>query len=180
MERPQHRRGPGSMAQHWRFLLDSDACEDACEDPIAALLAVLESDDSSWRRLAALQAALYAVDEAAALVPATSWGAQLLAEAVNWAAKTVDPQWYAVKPLAWALAFELGCAGGWGDDGCFYLSSPEAGVSCAHDPGGELRDLVPERHTWPHAWSGIYRQDLAWEIIRCAETRSKIAALTAH
>lgn len=103
--------------------------------------------------------------------------AQLLAELCNWAAKAHDDIFYALKPVVWALAVELGAEHGWGSDGAHYLSTPEGGVCCAHDPYGQLEALVPWR-VWPHPWSGVRRQDAAPEIVRSARIRAVYARCT--
>lgn len=106
----------------------------------------------------------------AAELPETAWAAQLLAEACNNLAKTVDRSWYSWKPRAWALARRMGALGGWSQDeygrDVHTLYTARAGASLAHDPKGELADLLgPDEPVWPFLWSGVRRYDRAHEMI---------------
>lgn len=114
----------------------------------------------------------------AALLQPTPAGALLLAELVNHLAKVDSDDWYRVKPEAVALARELGCDGGWGPDGAFYLFDPAAGSACFHDPYGELEARVGWRARWLDGWSGIHRQARIREIIRSPLLQRAIALVT--
>lgn len=142
---------------------------------------LLEQNQNPWTRYGLLVYEVSQLVPAVLDLPREPWAAQLLAELVNWLAKSQDEAWYAVKPAAWALARELGCAGGWSsDDGgheVYNLYTPEAGVSCAHDPTGRLEELVP-REVWTHGWSGIRRQDQAERLIRDPVFRRRMAWAT--
>lgn len=150
-------------------------------DALAALTDALASDLAPRTRLALLAEGLAAAldlptVQVEAELPAPA-AAQLLAELCNWAAKALDEGFYAVKPLAWVLAVELGAEHGWGDDGAHYLSTPEGGVSCAHDPFGEIDRLVPFA-VWPHPWSGVRRQNLAPDLVVDRRLRRLVALAT--
>lgn len=108
-------------------------------------------------------------------------GAVLIAEAANaWAKYTGD---YNPKVAAFAAAAQLPAVeSGWGDDGCFYLSSEGVGEVCAHDPFGELArelDRWGYRHrAWAKRWSGIRRQHLIGLALENKEVRRLFAWAT--
>lgn len=96
----------------------------------------------------------------------------LLAEAVNWAAKVVDPGFYAFKARVVAAARSAGALGGWGEDeqgdAVYYLWAPLVGETSYHDPHGEISEaLAPSsaQETWPCGWSGVERQHLAQDLL---------------
>ena len=104
----------------------------------------------------------------------TAKSAVLIAEACNWAAKVVCESYYAIKPLVIEAAVALGASGGWGDDGCYYLSTPETGVASFHDPYGQ----IGAGGEWPHAWSRISRQHAAFAIATNDSVRRLFAEAT--
>jgi hypothetical protein len=114
----------------------------------------------------------------AADLPETPWAAQLLAEACNWLAKR-NEIWYHWKPIAWSLARRMGAKGGWSPDRTHNLYTPEAGVSSAHDPWGQLAALLPGEGDWPFRWSGIRRQNQAELLIQDRLRRRIMAESTA-
>ncbi len=105
----------------------------------------------------------------------TPQGAILLAEAVNWAAKTIDYGFYSLKPMVWQEASRVeGVESGWGDDGTFVLFHPEVGCASAHDPGREIN----AGGVWPHPWSGVRRQNWAFRLLKSARARRLMAWMT--
>lgn len=122
----------------------------------------VESSSSS-----ALQQACNALSEAGIDLGDTIWwtpgGAILITEAVNWAAKILDPWFYELKPQCIREALELGAEGGWGRDGCFFLFDISVGTASFHDPCGQID--VPGTLRWNHPWSGIPRQNEAFELL---------------
>ena len=105
-----------------------------------------------------------ALESAGVDVPCSPWdtaGAIMIAEAVNWAAKTIDYKFYGIKPAVIDAAIAIGCDGGWGSDGCFFLADDRVGVASFHDPAGDIR---ADGH-WPHPWTGVRRQDAAFDIL---------------
>ena len=84
----------------------------------------------------------------------------LIVEAVNHAAKVIDERFYSLKPrlISWlANRFD----GGWGEDDVFYLFHEEIGVVCLHDPYNQ----ITAKGEWPHRWSGVLRQQDAFETL---------------
>ena len=111
----------------------------------------------------------------------TAKGVVFLALAVNLAAKEIDPGYYAIKAAVWAVAVDVdGVESGWGDDGCFYLSAPGAGVICTHDPDGQLANFTATfcARRWPTPWSGVSRQWKAFSALRSERCRKWLAWLT--
>lgn len=99
-------------------------------------------------------------------------GAVLLAEAVNWAAKAVDEEYYLLKPeVVWAAA-AIGADSCW-VDGVYHLWAP--GLTAPrgfHDPYGqfdwdesELPEPVAEFDWGSYEWDGISRQHLSWSLL---------------
>lgn len=110
--------------------------------------------------------AAYALEQYGVKVPSSTWEpstALMVAEAVNLAAKTIDDGFYAIKHRVIDAAVALGCAGGWGSDGdgVFYLHHPDVGVACFHDPFDEIKS----KGRWFEPWSGIPRQNAAFQIL---------------
>ncbi len=87
--------------------------------------------------------------------------ATMVAEAVNWAAKTINYGYYALKPELVDYAAAHAPRSGWGQDGAFYLWTPETGAVSFHDPGDEIGSAGE----WPWPWHGISRQDTAFEVL---------------
>lgn len=98
-------------------------------------------------------------------------GAVALARAANYMAKTTDNYTAKVKAFAGAAMLK-GVESGWGDDGCFYISGPLGQEASAHDPYGDLYNLLSEldqtiaNQQWPKPWSGKIRQPYAFEIAK--------------
>ena len=99
--------------------------------------------------------------------PEVSRTAQLiwLCEAINWAAKVVDPEYYVLKPHvinAVAKLRDVSC--GWardeGGNAVFYLFHPEAGVASFHDPDGEIN----ADGSWDFPWSQVTRQEYGLDV----------------
>lgn len=132
-------------------------------------------DDSPESILSAAAAALEAVGVSVPVSPWDTAGAVWIAEAINWAAKAIDEDFYFLKPRVIEAARAIGCDGGWGEDGCFFLADPRAGVSSFHDPFGEIR----ADGTWSHPWSGIRRQDFAFSILTDTRVRRVFREATA-
>jgi hypothetical protein len=125
---------------------EAEAGNEVTEDPLVEIR----------RRL--VEAGLDAAYDLSPWIPAD---ALLLCEACNLAAKVVCSTFYELKGAAIDAALQTGCDGGWGEDECFYLSAPGVGVASFHDPCGEIRS----QSFWDHEWSGIRRQDLAFQAI---------------
>jgi len=98
-------------------------------------------------------------------------GAIALAEAINWGAKSISYAFYSLKPAMIVAASQIGGVFfGYGDDGAYYLGSPTIGVASFHDPGDEvgyilghyLKKDIPE---WEYEWSGVSRQESAFELL---------------
>lgn len=104
----------------------------------------------------------------------TAANAVMVAEACNLAAKIIDEDFYGLKPGCVEFAIELGAEGGWGNDDCFHVGTPETGVACFHDPYGQI--TIGGR--WPHQWSGIRRQHAAFAILRSPTVRRLYAEAT--
>lgn len=102
----------------------------------------------------------------------------LVAEAVNWAAKTESYGFYAIKPVlvAWLAGFPA-IENGWGDDGTYTLYHREAGAVCFHDPNGEL-DAAGADGRWKHPWSGVQRQARAFRALCDVKYRRVVAWAT--
>lgn len=101
---------------------------------------------------------------------------QLMAEACNNAAKTVDPSFYNFKADAIVSAVEAGAKHGWGDDGAFFLETEELGQSSFHDPYGQIN--IPWSVKYVHPWSGVYRQSFAFLIASNNSIRRLFAEAT--
>ena len=86
----------------------------------------------------------------------------LITEAVNWAAKTIDWEYYTLKPRCIEECWAKGAEGGW-RDGIFYLYHPDVGVASFHDPNDEIG--IDCRYRWLWEWSGIPRQNLAFDLL---------------
>lgn len=96
-------------------------------------------------------------------------GAILLAEAINWAAKTIDYSFYEVKEMVWIEAAQRnGVQCGWADDDTLALFHPAVGTAHAHriDPWHPLAEGIG---VWPHEWSGVRRQEWAFELLASGE-----------
>lgn len=141
-----------------------------------SLIELDEREDDSPESI--LSAAAAALEAAGVSVPVSPWdttGAVMIAEAVNWAAKAIDEGFYFIKPRVIEAASAIGCDGGWGADGCYFLADDRAGVVSFHDPFGEIR----ADGSWDHPWSGIRRQDAAFSILADARVRRVFREATA-
>lgn len=99
----------------------------------------------------------------------------LLTEACNWAAKVLDYEFYSLKPRCIEECVHLGADGGW-KNGIFYLYHPDVGVASFHDPMGEIQI---EDMNWPFEWSGIPRQERAFDLLTDRKTRLQYRYATA-
>lgn len=114
--------------------------------------------------------------------------AVLVAEAVNLAAKCIDPEFYTLKPAIFVEAARRGKDDGVTvyyreEDGTWNLYHPAAGVVSFHDPGDEIPRLIGDAQAvtfspQPYPWSGVFRQDSAFDILHSADTLARFAATT--
>ena len=125
---------------------------------------------------------LCGVREAELVSSSTPAGAVAIAGASNLAAKTINPAiFYTLKPALIVAAWKLGAEFGLGDDGAYYLSEPITGTESFHNPDGEieyyvkkiLHEKVP---VWEHPWSGVPRQDEAFDILDSLSNGAKLAS----
>ncbi len=112
----------------------------------------------------------YGVEAASDVDCAHPDSALSVAEAVNFAAKILDPHFYSLKPAAIVSAYKLGVYLGYNSsDDTFSLFSKRLGVASFHDPNHEVRDMLMgldgEVKDWPYEWSGVYRQDQAFQLL---------------
>ena len=125
----------------------------------------------------ALQRAAQSLQEAGIDLGNRLWwrveDAILITEAVNLAAKILDEDFYSLKPDCVRECVELGAAGGW-RNGIFYLFHPEVGVASFHDPYDQIKVIGD----WPYEWSGIRRQDQAFELLTDERLLNKYRFLT--
>lgn len=111
----------------------------------------------------------------------------LLAEAVNWAAKTISDWYYGLKPQLIVAAANEG-AKAWSntdeyDQTTYYLYTPSVGTASFHDPNDEVFyqgientiGFIPDKH-WP--WSGIYRQGCAFALLTDEDLLKQMANAT--
>lgn len=112
---------------------------------------------------------------------------QLIAEAVNWAAKVFDPDFYQYKPYLIAQAIGHGAAAGWKIEATgariLFLSTKRAGTSTFHDYNGVLADFIETKTTftltrWRSPWSRVPRQQLSFSLLAHPELLSRVAKLT--
>jgi hypothetical protein len=101
--------------------------------------------------------------------PHTAEGAVLIAECCNYAAKILNNNFYKIKPYAIVAAWQMGAQFGFGEDEAYYLYTETTGTASFHDPSNEIRTIVTkilkkDIPVWKHKWSGIERQDDAFEI----------------
>lgn len=123
----------------------------------------------------------------------TEAGNILIAEAVNWAAKSIDYGFYELKPYVIAAAAREGA-----DKGVYVqknvdadgqtvwdLYHPEVGVASFHDRYGEVETLVNGIKNevsftpYPFFWSGVERQSEAFELLANRERVGEMAVRTA-
>ena len=101
----------------------------------------------------------------------TPSSAIVLTEAINLAAKEYDSKCYWLKPAMIVASWKLGADFGIGEDNAYYLGTPTVGVASFHDPGDEVGYLVlkvikEQIPVWGSPWSGLIRQDDAYEILK--------------
>lgn len=96
----------------------------------------------------------------------------LMAEAVNWAAKSIDSAFYSAKPSAIVSAIALGAQFWDSEDECgnlvTYLYTPEVGTASFHRAG--VSHWIYTQYDYQHLqdetpWSGWWRQDLAFNFL---------------
>lgn len=114
----------------------------------------------------ALQRAAQALADAGIDLDGRCWwrveDAILITEAVNLAAKVIDEDFYALKPDCVRECVGMGADGGW-RGGIFYLYHPAVGVASFHDPFDQIE--VDGSMGWPFEWSGVYRQEQAFDLL---------------
>ena len=114
----------------------------------------------------------------------------LLAEAANWAAKVIDSSYYELKAelIRTAMARGVRCWASddeWNGTSIFYLYDREIGVASFHDPFDsidywqmvELSDYL-SNDNWNFPWSGVRRQNLAFDLLGDENLLKKMAILT--
>ena len=114
----------------------------------------------------------------------------LLAEAANWAAKVIDSSYYELKAelIRTAIVRGIRCwvsTDEWSDTSIFYLYDKEVGVASFHDPFDsvnycqmmELSDYL-SNDNWNFPWSGIRRQNLAFDLLGDENLLKEMAILT--
>lgn len=111
--------------------------------------------------------------------------AVVLSEAINLAAKTYTSGCYALKPAMIVATWKLGADFGIGDDNAYYLGTPTVGVCSFHDPEDEVGYLILEVLSeqipiWESSWSGVPRQDDAYEILQDLNTGGNLVELYAE
>lgn len=141
------------------------------------LVGEIESDDRT-DPCVALRQAVEMLGEHGIQIP-LDWKpetAVMVAEACNLAAKAIDDDFYGLKPQVIEAAITLGAEGGWGDDACFYLHTPNTGTACFHDPYGQ----ICADGNWPHRWSKVTRQHAAFAIATNPAVRRLFAEATSQ
>ncbi len=107
----------------------------------------------------------------------------LIAEAVNLAAKELNPEFYELKAHVFVEAAESGKEYGVSvyfndQDGTWSLYHKDVGVVSFHDPNNNITRLIKEADLYfskPYGWSGLYRQDQAFELLNDAELLQKVS-----
>jgi hypothetical protein len=98
----------------------------------------------------------------------------LITEAINFAAKVNTGSFYMLKPAMIVASAKNGAKIGIDyDDGwdIYYLFDEKVGVASFHDPNGEVNNLLKYMNgntkikKWLFGWSGVYRQDMAFDLI---------------
>lgn len=111
------------------------------------------------------------IESAMNVNPESPDGAVALTEAINWAAKTISYHFYDLKPKLIVAAAQIpGVHFGYGDDSTYSLGSPTIGTASFHDPGDEVGYILSEHLNkdipqWEYEWSGVSRQESAFEIL---------------
>jgi hypothetical protein len=113
----------------------------------------------------------------------------LVAEAVNLAAKTIDYEFYDIKPAVFVEAAERGAGNGvyvyrdMDDDEntVWRMYHRDVGAIGFHDPYGEITLLIDGKkvdYAPAFEWSGIYRQDQAFDLLKDPDLVAKMAEHT--
>ncbi len=98
----------------------------------------------------------------------------LITEAVNYSAKIITGAFYMIKPALIIASAKNGAKIGVEDDDgwdLYTLFDEKVGTSSYHDPNDEVRQLIkqlPENieiKQWFLGWSGLRRQDMAFQLI---------------
>ena len=114
----------------------------------------------------------------------------LLTERVNWAAKTVSPEYYALKQHMFAEAAIYGADKGVellhrheGKENNWNLYHPAVGVISVHDPYHEIAPLLENKHVTrsqrAYPWSGVYREDESQRLLEDPAALRAMAQQTA-
>ncbi len=126
----------------------------------------------------------YNVNAALSVSSVSPSGAVVIAEACNLAAKD-SSIFYAIKPGLIIASWKMGAHFGVRQEinrreseynredvfeDVYYLSDLTVGTASFHDPRGEIKTLVSTFlkeaiPKWEHEWSGVVRQDEAYEIM---------------
>jgi hypothetical protein len=123
------------------------------------------------------------VTEAKHLDPANPAVALALAEAVNLAAKSIDDRFYRLKPAMIVSAWKMGNRFGYNKgDNTYNLFHPDLGTASFHDPGEEVYRIITgilneDDPEWNYEWSGITRQELAFQVLNSLRDLKNIEAL---
>jgi len=108
--------------------------------------------------------------------PSDADGIAMLAESANYAAKTIDEEFYSLKPLLIDIAVGRGVENhGWNGD-VFFMEGEETGVMCFHDPYGSIKSTG----SWDKTWSGVERQWSAFNILNNKSVRRLYKESTSH
>lgn len=102
----------------------------------------------------------------------------MLLEAANWAAKTVDPIYYTMKEnLSFFILTNVKDVLTWTSGWVAYYYHPEVGTVSCHYPDSfeDIERCVQHPEMATFEWSGITRQDMAWEIIEREDVRKAYA-----
>ena len=122
----------------------------------------------------------YGIDDIEDSDESKTENAVLLTEAINWGAKTINESFYKLKPAMIISAWKKGAILGVEEEPnrwpIYYLHGKNVGVASFHDPNEEVsyindhlnkkRNLKMEIPNWTHGWSGIPRQNEAFNLIR--------------
>lgn len=134
--------------------------------------------DDLWDYGSPLDDSVYALRANGVEVPTGWWDRGnpiVVAEAVNWAAKTITPGFYDLKGgVVDQVSRMPGVVSGWGEDGTFTLFHGDVGAASFHDPHEE----ISSGGEWPHPWSGVRRQDLAFQLLVDKDLLEKAARAT--
>lgn len=100
----------------------------------------------------------------------------LIAEALNWAAKTKNGDLYRLKAKVIDFVSTLpGVESGWTEDGeTFALFHPDVGTCHFHDP----YDEIESGGEWDYPWTGVRRQELAFKILASRDMQRMMSRIT--